>query len=98
MLLGGKGNISVTANVAPRAMSDLCAAAMRGEAAIARAINDRLMPLHKALFLESNPIPVKWALHEMGLMGDGIRLPLTWLSPRCHEPLRQAMRQCGVLA
>ncbi|OZB33574.1 MAG: 4-hydroxy-tetrahydrodipicolinate synthase [Pseudomonas sp. 34-62-33] len=98
MLLGGKGNISVTANVAPRAMSDLCAAAMRGEAAIARAINDRLMPLHKALFLESNPIPVKWALHEMGLIGDGIRLPLTWLSPRCHEPLRQAMRQCGVLA
>ncbi|APU31032.1 4-hydroxy-tetrahydrodipicolinate synthase [Ectopseudomonas alcaliphila JAB1] len=98
MLLGGKGNISVTANVAPRAMSDLCAAAMRGEAAIARAINDRLMPLHKALFLESNPIPVKWALHEMGLMSDGIRLPLTWLSPRCHEPLRQAMRQCGVLA
>ena len=98
MLLGGKGNISVTANVAPRAMSDLCAAAMRGEAAIARAINDRLMPLHKALFLESNPIPVKWALHEMGLMGDGIRLPLTWLSPRCHEPLRQAMRQCGVFA
>lgn len=98
MLLGGKGNISVTANVVPRAMSDLCAAAMRGEAAIARAINDRLMPLHKALFIESNPIPVKWALHEMGRMGDGIRLPLTWLSPRCHEPLRQAMRQCGVLA
>lgn len=98
MLLGGKGNISVTANVAPRAMSDLCAAAMRGEAAIARAINDRLMPLHKALFLESNPIPVKWALHEMGMMPEGIRLPLTWLSERCHEPLRQALRQTGVLA
>ncbi|HLT05143.1 MAG TPA: 4-hydroxy-tetrahydrodipicolinate synthase [Pseudomonas sp.] len=98
MLLGGKGNISVTANVAPRAMSDLCAAAMRGEDAIARAINDRLMPLHKALFLESNPIPVKWALHEMGLIPEGIRLPLTWLSERCHEPLRQAMRQTGVLA
>ena len=98
MLLGGKGNISVTANVAPRAMSDLCAAAMRGEAAIARTINDRLMPLHKALFLESNPIPVKWALHEMGMMPEGIRLPLTWLSERCHEPLRQALRQTGVLA
>ncbi len=98
MLLGGKGNISVTANVAPRAMSDLCAAAMRGEAAIARAINDRLMPLHKALFLESNPIPVKWALHEMGLIPEGIRLPLTWLSERCHEPLRQALRQTGMLA
>jgi 4-hydroxy-tetrahydrodipicolinate synthase len=97
MLMGGKGNISVTANVAPRAMSDMCAAAMRGEAAIARAINDRLMPLHKNLFIESNPIPVKWALHEMGLMQEGIRLPLTWLSPRCHDPLRQALRQSGVL-
>ncbi|MNF74725.1 4-hydroxy-tetrahydrodipicolinate synthase [compost metagenome] len=98
MLMGGKGNISVTANVAPRAMADLCAAAMRGEAEAARAINDKLMPLHKALFIESNPIPVKFALHEMGLIPDGIRLPLTWLSPRCHEPLRQAMRQSGLLA
>lgn len=98
MLMGGKGNISVTANVAPRAMSELCAAAIAGDAATARAINERLMPLHKNLFIESNPIPVKWALHEMGMMGDGIRLPLTWLSPRCHEPLRQAMRQTGVLA
>ncbi|WP_137886588.1 4-hydroxy-tetrahydrodipicolinate synthase [Pseudomonas sp. 2FE] len=97
MLMGGKGNISVTANVAPRAMSELCAAAMRGDAVTARAINDRLMPLHKSLFIESNPIPVKWALHEMGLMQEGIRLPLTWLSPRCHEPLRQALRQSGVL-
>ena len=97
MLMGGKGNISVTANVAPRAMSDLCAAAMRGEAAMARAINDRLMPLHKNLFIESNPIPVKWALREMGLIQQGIRLPLTWLSERCHEPLRLAMRQSGVL-
>ncbi|WP_263141118.1 4-hydroxy-tetrahydrodipicolinate synthase [Pseudomonas sp. RIT-PI-AD] len=98
MLMGGKGNISVTANVAPRAMSELCAAAMRGDAATARAINERLLPLHKSLFIESNPIPVKWALHEMGLIPDGIRLPLTWLSPRCHEPLRQAMRQSGILA
>lgn len=98
MLMGGKGNISVTANVAPRAMAELCAAAIAGDAATARAINERLMPLHKNLFIESNPIPVKWALNEMGLMGDGIRLPLTWLSPRCHEPLRQAMRQSGVLA
>ncbi|MBC9251707.1 4-hydroxy-tetrahydrodipicolinate synthase [Pseudomonas alcaligenes] len=97
MLMGGKGNISVTANVAPRAMAELCAAAMNGDAATARAINERLMPLHKNLFIESNPIPVKWALHEMGMMADGIRLPLTWLSPRCHEPLRQAMRQSGVL-
>ena len=98
ILMGGKGNISVTANVAPRALSDLCAAAMRGDAVAARAINDRLMPLHKTLFIESNPIPVKWALHEMGLIQEGIRLPLTWLSPRCHEPLRQAMRQSGILA
>ena len=97
MLMGGKGNISVTANVAPRLMSELCAAAMRGDAETARAINDRLMPLHKSLFIESNPIPVKWALHEMGMMPDGIRLPLTWLSPRCHEPLRQALRQTGIL-
>ncbi len=97
MLMGGKGNISVTANVAPRAMSELCAAAMAGDAVTARAIHDRLMPLHKTLFIESNPIPVKWALQEMGLMVEGIRLPLTWLSPRCHEPLRQALRQSGVL-
>lgn len=96
--MGGKGNISVTANVAPRAMADLCAAAMAGDAATARKINERLMPLHQKLFIESNPIPVKFALHEMGLMADGIRLPLTWLSPACREPLRQAMRQCGILA
>ena len=97
MLLGGKGNISVTANVAPRAMSDLCAAAIAGDAVKARGIHEKLMPLNKTLFIESNPIPVKWALHEMGLMPDGIRLPLTWLSEACHEPLRQALRQCGVL-
>ena len=98
MLMGGKGNISVTANVAPRAMSDLCAAAMAGDAERARAINAQLMPLHQKLFIEANPIPVKWALHEMGLMSNGIRLPLTWLSQHCQEPVRQAMRQCGVLA
>ena len=97
MLMGGKGNISVTANVAPRAMSDLCVAAMAGEADTARAINERLMPLHKALFLESNPIPVKWALHEMGLIPEGIRLPLTWLSAPYQAPLRQALEQCGIL-
>ncbi|MEB2871526.1 4-hydroxy-tetrahydrodipicolinate synthase [Pseudomonas rhizosphaerae] len=97
ILLGGKGNISVTANVAPRAMADLCNAALNGDAELARAINDKLMPLHKNLFLEANPIPVKWALHEMGLMPEGIRLPLTWLSATCHEPLRQALCQSGVL-
>ncbi len=98
MLMGAKGNISVTANVAPRAMSELCALAMRGEAEAARAINERLMPLHQKLFCEANPIPVKFALHAMGLIPEGIRLPLTWLSQGCQEPLRQAMRQAGVLA
>ena len=97
MLMGGKGNISVTANVAPRAMHELCVAAMAGEAEKAKAINDQLMPLHKALFLESNPIPVKWALCEMGLIPEGIRLPLTWLSDACHEPLRAALQQTGLL-
>ncbi|MFJ4606704.1 4-hydroxy-tetrahydrodipicolinate synthase, partial [Pseudomonas atacamensis] len=80
ILLGGKGNISVTANVAPREMADLCEAALKGDADTARAINEKLMPLHKDLFIEANPIPVKWALVEMGLMHEGIRLPLTWLS------------------
>ncbi|MDO7910896.1 4-hydroxy-tetrahydrodipicolinate synthase [Pseudomonas monteilii] len=98
MLLGGKGNISVTANVAPREMADLCEAALAGEAEKARAINDRLMPLHKQLFVEANPIPVKWALAEMGRMHTGIRLPLTWLSDSQHDVVRQALRQCGVLA
>src|SRR5690606_25410900 len=89
----GKGNTSVTANAAPRAMIDLCRAALPGDAEQAPAINASLMPLHQALFIEANPIPVKWALHEMGLIPEGIRLPLTWLSQRCHDPLRQAMRQ-----
>ncbi|MFD2643128.1 4-hydroxy-tetrahydrodipicolinate synthase [Pseudomonas japonica] len=96
ILLGGKGNISVTANVAPREMADLCEAALRGDADTARAINEKLMPLHKHLFCEANPIPVKWALVEMGLMHKGIRLPLTWLSESCHDTVRQALRQAGV--
>jgi len=96
ILLGGKGNISVTANVAPREMADLCEAALRGDAETARAINEKLMPLHKHLFCEANPIPVKWALVEMGLMHKGIRLPLTWLSESCHDTVRQALRQAGV--
>ena len=96
ILMGGKGNISVTANVAPREMADLCEAALEGNAEKARAINEKLMPLHKDLFIEANPIPVKWALVEMGLMQKGIRLPLTWLSESCHDTVRQAMRQCGL--
>ena len=97
MLAGGKGNISVTANIAPRAMHELCQLAMAGDAAGAKALNDRLMPLHENLFLEANPIPVKWALQQMGLIEQGIRLPLTWFSEKYHDTLRQAMRQSGIL-
>lgn len=97
ILLGGKGDISVTANVAPKLMHEMCAAALAGDEATARGINDRLMPLHQKLFLESNPIPVKWALQQMGLIEDGIRLPLTPFSPQHHDALRQAMRDAGVL-
>jgi 4-hydroxy-tetrahydrodipicolinate synthase len=97
VLMGGKGDISVTANVAPRQMHEMCAAALAGDEATARKINDSLMPLHKNLFLESNPIPVKWALQQMGLIEEGIRLPLTPFSLQHHETLRQAMHDAGVL-
>lgn len=97
MLGGGRGVISVTANVAPRAMHDMCAAALRGDRAGAAAVNARLMALHRDLFVESNPIPVKWALHEMGLIPPGIRLPLTPLSPGCHAAVRRALHEAGVL-
>ena len=97
MLAGGKGNISVTANIARRAMHELCQLAMAGDTAGAKALNDRLMPLHENLFLEANPIPVKWALQQMGLIEQGIRLPLTWFSEQYHDTLRQAMRQSGIL-
>ena len=97
MKRGGKGGISVTANVAPREMHEMCAAALAGEYERAATINDRLMPLHQKLFLESNPIPVKWALHEMGLIPAGIRLPLTPLSGSHHDTLRQAMKSAGAL-
>ncbi len=96
ILQGGKGVISVTANVAPRAMHDMCAAALVGNRQQASAIDRRLTGLHRDLFLESNPIPVKWALHEMGLIPPGIRLPLTPLSETYHDRLRESMRQAGV--
>jgi 4-hydroxy-tetrahydrodipicolinate synthase len=96
-LLGGKGVISVTANVAPRAMHEMCAAALRGDLAEARRINARLLPLHQKLFVEANPIPVKWALAEMGRIEAGIRLPLTPLSPQHHNTLRAALAEAGVL-
>lgn len=98
MLLGAKGDISVTANVAPKLMHEMCALARAGKDKEARAVNDRLMGLHKNLFIEANPIPVKWALKEMGLIEGGIRLPLTPLSSRYHDVVRQAMRAAGVIS
>ncbi len=97
ILAGAKGDISVTANVVPRAMHEMCTAALAGDAERARAINERLMELHKALFVESNPIPVKWALKEMGLIQGGIRLPLTPLSEKHHATVRAALVRAGAL-
>jgi 4-hydroxy-tetrahydrodipicolinate synthase len=97
MLLGGHGNVSVTANVAPRAMADLCAAAMAGDAKRASAIHMRLLALHRQLFVEANPIPVKWAVSRMGRMGPALRLPLVPLSDAHHAPLEAAMREAGAL-
>ncbi|WP_269532176.1 4-hydroxy-tetrahydrodipicolinate synthase [Chitinimonas sp. BJYL2] len=96
MLLGGHGVISVTANVAPKLMSQLCAAALSGKIAEARAINDQLQGLHKHLFIEANPIPAKWALSKMGLMPNGIRLPLTPLTSASEPAVRAAMLQAGI--
>jgi len=97
MLLGGHGVISVTANVAPKAMSQMCAAALGGDIAGARAINNRLMALHTKLFVEANPIPVKWAMAEMGLCGGALRLPLSPLAPHFHDTVRNALREAGCL-
>ena len=94
--IGACGVISVTANVAPRAMHELCAAGLAGRHDEARAINERLMPLHKAMFVESNPIPVKWAVARLGLIGPGIRLPLTPLSAPLHAAVEAAMRAAGI--
>lgn len=96
MLLGGKGNVSVTANVVPADMHELCVLAIAGKANEARAIHQRLLPLHEALFLQSNPIPVKWALQAMGLVERGIRLPLTPLPEQYHETVVRAMQAAGV--
>ena len=98
LMLGGNGNISVVANVAPRMMHEMCSAAISGNLAKARELNFRLSGLSRHLFCEANPIPVKWACLQMGLMEGGIRLPLTPLSPECHERVRNAMRQAGLLA
>jgi len=97
ILLGAKGDISVTANVAPNQMHEMCEAARAGDRNRASVINDKLMPLHKNLFVEANPIPVKWALTMMGLIKAGIRLPLTPLSAKHQDTVREAMRSAGVL-
>ena len=97
MLLGGHGVISVTANVAPRLMHEMCVAARAGNSAQAITINNRLLGLHKNLFLESNPIPVKWALGRMGRIAEGIRLPLTPFTAPHHETLAASLREAGCI-
>ncbi len=97
MLLGGHGNVSVTANVAPRAMHELCVAALAGDVARAREIHMRLLPLHKHLFVEANPIPVKWALQRMGRCGGAIRLPLVPLSDAAQAVVEGALKECGLI-
>ena len=98
ILLGGSGVISVTANVAPRAVSEMCAAALKGDVARAREINARLMSLHVKLFVEANPIPVKWSLATMGKIQNALRLPLTPLGAQHHETVRAALVEAGCLS
>lgn len=97
MFCGGAGNISVTANVAPRAMHELCVAAMAGDVKRAVEINNRVLDLHAKLFVEPNPVPVKWALAEMGKMPSGLRLPLAPLSEPFHDTVRGALRAAGLV-
>ncbi|HSH73631.1 MAG TPA: 4-hydroxy-tetrahydrodipicolinate synthase [Methylophilaceae bacterium] len=96
MLLGAHGVISVTANVAPKLMHEMCVAAMAGNSKEACAINAQLFPLHQKLFIEANPIPVKWVLQQMGLVGPGLRLPLVALSAQYHDALRGAMKSASI--
>jgi 4-hydroxy-tetrahydrodipicolinate synthase len=96
-LLGGNGTITVTGNVAPRLVHEMIMAAINGNVATALAIDTKLQALHKDLFIQSNPIPVKWAVAEMGLIAKGIRLPLTWLTEDCFDSVRKAMRLAEVI-
>ncbi|HEX7053304.1 MAG TPA: 4-hydroxy-tetrahydrodipicolinate synthase [Burkholderiales bacterium] len=96
ILLGGHGVISVTANVAPKLMHQMCAAALVGDVKKARELNLRLFLLHQRLFVEANPIPVKWAMAEMGLIEGGLRLPLAPLAERFHETVREALHEAGI--
>lgn len=98
ILMGGHGAISVTANVAPRQMHEMCAAALNGDLVTARNLNRRLLALHKQLFCEANPIPVKWAVNQLGLIGPALRLPLTPLESSNHDRVRAAMRTAGLLS
>jgi 4-hydroxy-tetrahydrodipicolinate synthase len=98
MLCGGQGNVSVTANIAPRLMHQLCAAAIRGDTASAMEIQRKLMPLHRHLFVEANPIPLKWAMARMGLCGPALRLPMTPLSADNEPVVEGALRASGLLA
>ena len=97
MLCGGQGNVSVTANIAPKLMHELCKAAVAGDAATAMAIQLKLLPLHKHLFVEANPIPIKWAMARMGLCGPTLRLPMTPLEAHNESTVEGAMRQCGLI-
>lgn len=97
MLLGGKGVITVTGNVAPKLMHEMCEAALKGDVSNARAINAKLFALHQKLFVEANPIPVKWVLAQMGLIKTGIRLPMVQLSAQYHEVLRDACKPAELL-
>ncbi len=96
VLLGGHGVISVTANVAPKLMRQMCAAALVGDVKKARELNLRLLPLHQRLFVEANPIPVKWALAEMGMIEYGLRLPLAPMSDKFHQTVREALHEAGI--
>src|SRR3954452_4884473 len=96
ILLGGHGVISVTANVAPKLMHQMCAAALVGDVKKARELNFKLFPLHQKLFVEANPIPVKWAMAQMGLIEPGLRLPLSPLAERFHDTVREALHQAGI--
>jgi 4-hydroxy-tetrahydrodipicolinate synthase len=97
MLCGGQGNVSVTANIAPKAMSQLCKAAIAGDTKTAMEIQRKLMPVHKWLFVEANPIPLKWAMARMGLCGGALRLPMTPLADQHHAGVEAALRSAGLL-
>lgn len=98
MLCGAKGNISVVANVAPKNMHLMCSAAIKGDIETARKLNNIMLPLSQQLFIEPNPVPVKWAMKEMGIIPEGIRLPLVSLSEKYHDTVRKALKESGVLA